>query len=838
MVFSAQGGTNSLVSVDAMQEFRIQTSTYAPEFGRVPGGQISIVTRSGTNQFHGTAFDFLRNDLFDANDWFADFNKLHKPEERQNDFGGTLSGPILKDRTFFFFSYEGLRLRLPQVQQAAVPNLTTRQSAVPAMQPVVSAFPLPNGADQGNGVALFNASFSNSSTLDATSLRIDHKITDKLIVFGRYNYSPSSLIQRVFSLANVQSSKIQTQTATLGATWAFSPFSANEIRVNYSRNDTEARYTLDNLGGAKPLAESTIPFPPPFTSQNSTLTYFVFSAGEFLSVGKIAHNLQRQVNLVDSLSLQRGVHSLKFGVDYRHLSPFADSPLYMQGDFFQDNSGLASGTIQSGSLTASNNTAFILRNLGVFGQDTWRVRSRLTLTYGLRWDVDFVPTVSKGPNFAAVTSFNNLSKLALAPVGTPLFHTRFGDLAPRIGVAYQLASRQGWESVLRGGFGVFFDLATQELGSSLNSAFYPFGASSSFFDVQYPLSPSAAAPPPITEAQLSSGGFSAFDPKLNLPYTLQWNVAFEQALDSKQLLTASYIGAVGRRLITTEQISSPNPSFLFAQFIRNGGSSDYDALQLQFQRRLSGGLQALASYTWAHSIDTASIGSFSTFVRQFPSNIDRGPSDFDIRQTFSTAITYDIPLRPRNAVLNASLRGWSVQNIVQARSAPPVNVTSAVFVPNFAGLARPDVVVGVPIYLHGSQCVSELGPPCAGGTGFNPAAFTNPPVDPNTGLALRQGDLGRNALRGFGLWQWDFAVHRDFAIHDQLVLQFRSELFNVLNHPNFGPPNPNIGFPNFGQSTQMLGQSLSNQNLGGGGFSPLYQIAGPRSIQFALKLTF
>ena len=167
---------------------------------------------------------------------------------------------------------------------------------------------------------------------------------------------------------------------------------------------------MDNLGGAKPLAESTIPFPPPFTSQNSTLTYFVFSAGEFLSVGKIAHNLQRQVSLVDSLSLQRGVHSLKFGVDYRHLSPFADSPLYMQGDFFQDNSGLASGTIQSGSLTASNNTAFILRNLGVFGQDTWRVRSRLTLTYGLRWDVDFVPTVSKGPNFAAVTSFNNLSK--------------------------------------------------------------------------------------------------------------------------------------------------------------------------------------------------------------------------------------------------------------------------------------------------------------------------------------------------------------------------------------------------------------------------------------------
>src|SRR6266702_539462 len=143
--FSVLGGTNSLVSVDALQEFRIQTSTYAPEFGRTPGGQISIVTRSGTNKFHGTAFDYLRNDLFDANDWFANSAGLPKPKERQNDFGGTFSGPILKDRTFFFFSYEGLRLRLPQVALTTVPDLLARQSAIPAVQPFLNAFPIPNG---------------------------------------------------------------------------------------------------------------------------------------------------------------------------------------------------------------------------------------------------------------------------------------------------------------------------------------------------------------------------------------------------------------------------------------------------------------------------------------------------------------------------------------------------------------------------------------------------------------------------------------------------------------------------------------------------------------------
>src|SRR6266581_1881209 len=145
--FSILGGTNSLVSVDALQEFRIQTSTYAPEFGRTPGGQISILTRSGTNQFHGTLFDYLRNDILDANDWFTNSAGLRKPMERQNDFGGTFSGPILKDRTFFFFSYEGLRLRLPQTALTTVPDLAARQAAISVMKPFLNAYPVPNGAD-------------------------------------------------------------------------------------------------------------------------------------------------------------------------------------------------------------------------------------------------------------------------------------------------------------------------------------------------------------------------------------------------------------------------------------------------------------------------------------------------------------------------------------------------------------------------------------------------------------------------------------------------------------------------------------------------------------------
>src|SRR5713226_7877584 len=171
---TAWGGTNSLVSVDALQEFRIQTSSFAPEFGRTPGGQVSIVTRSGTNAFHGTLFEYFRNDLLDAKDWLANFNHLRKPAERQNDFGGVVGGPVFKDKTFFFFSYEGLRLRQPVTQTTAVPDAASRRQAPAAMQPFLNAYPVPNGAELGSGLTQFNASFSNPSSLDAYSIRVDH----------------------------------------------------------------------------------------------------------------------------------------------------------------------------------------------------------------------------------------------------------------------------------------------------------------------------------------------------------------------------------------------------------------------------------------------------------------------------------------------------------------------------------------------------------------------------------------------------------------------------------------------------------------------------------------
>jgi hypothetical protein len=870
--FNAFGGTNNLVSVDAMQEFRIQTSTYAPEFGRTPGGQISIVTRSGTNQFHGTLFDYFRNDALDASDWFNGYTNvppLPKNKERQNDFGGTFGGPILKNHSFFFFSYEGLRLRLPQTIFTSVPDANpadplARQNATPAMQPYLNAYPLPNGPQSkdvsGNlipGAFDFNASSSNPATLDAYSLRIDHKLNDKLTLFGRYNYSPSEIDSRGNGVAlNVVSpSRITVQTATAGVTWTISPTIADDLRFNYSRTNASVSFYMDSFGGAIPL--SSPPFPSPYTKQTALFTFGIFSLKNgFLEIGSQGAQIQRQVNIVDGLSVQRGRHSLKFGGDFRRLTPLLGSAEYGQSAFFVDVPSSNGGNLCCSNITSSVRATLLLRNLGLYVQDTWRITPRLTVTYGLRWDMDFVPRSISGPSFAAVTgfTFNDLSNLALAPPGTPPYKTTYGNVAPRVGVAYQLSQNPTWQTVVRGGFGVFYDLATSELGNLLPETFYPFGASQfclSFFQLPgcpvtltFPLDPKTAAPPAIAPPNASNmGTLYAEDPHLKLPYTLEWNVAFEQALGKQQTLSASYIGAAGKRLLGTALVNNPNPNLFQAQFATNGGNSDYNALQLQFQRRMSKGLQAIASYTWSHSIDTGSAGSIGLSSNNLvPASLsaNRGPSDFDIRHSFSLGLTYDLPAPRDSGLVRGLLSGWSTENFITVRSGPPVDVRDSNFpyLRNLLVDVRPDLVPGQPVYLSGSQY--------PGGKAFNSAAFTDPPVDPNTGLPARQGNVPRNFLRGFGAAQWDFAIHRNFPIHDALKLQFRAEMFNVLNHPNFGSPSGCFGAGGcavpFGLSSETLANYLnggaSGSSLGSGSFSPLYQIGGPRSIQLALKLEF
>jgi hypothetical protein len=840
---SVQGGTNSLVSVDAMQEFRIQTSTYAPEFGRTPGAQISIVTRSGTNQFHGNLFEYLRNDVLDANDWFADQNRLPKPQERTNDFGGTLGGPLFKDRTFFFFSYEGLRLRLPQVEETIVPDAMARQNALPSIQPFLDAYPMPNGKELGGDLAQLNSSFSNRSTLNAYSLRLDHRLNHRIALFGRYNYAPSNLLQRGFSgapLSVLFNERSVTQTATIGSNWLITPVIVNDLKVNASTVDSSGFSSSDSFEGAIPLG--VLPLPEPFNLGNSYFNFNVLDLGTqtALAVGKSLRLRQKQFNLVDNLSTEKGTHSLKFGIDFRRLSPFYDQCCYSQQAIFLNTQNAENGKMFFSVVESGLPATMLFRNLGVFAQDTWRALPRLTMTYGLRWDVEFVPHSLEGPSLPAVTGFNlnHFSDLALAAPGTPPYESQFGNVAPRLGLAYAIRQRDNWQTVLRAGGGIFYDMATQEIGNGLIPGVYPFGSNNFSFGGSFPLDPAAALPPPVAPSNLTSifGGLFALDPHLKLPYTAEWNIAVEQGLGTLQSISVSYLGAAGKRLLQSEAVSAPNPSFASAKLVSNVATSDYDALQVQFRRQVSKGFQALASYTWSHSIDTSSAGSTfneaNALTPTVDSNLNRGSSDFDVRHAFTTGTTYDVPAPEGNKLLTALLGAWSLENLLQARSAPPVNLFDGAFAQLFTASAqiRPDRVAGQPLYLFGGQY--------PGGKAINQAAFAPPPIDSN-GNALRQGDLGRNALRGFGAFQWDFSIHREFSIHESVKLQFRAEMFNLLNHPNFGPPVSDLNdTQQFGRATQMLGRSLDSSNQGGGSFSPLYQIGGPRSIQVALKLAF
>jgi hypothetical protein len=818
----ANGGTNTLVSVDALQEFRVETSTYAAEYGRTPGAQIMILTRSGSNQFHGTLFDFFRNDALDANDWFVNADGLSKPALRQNDFGGVLGGPILKNRTFFFFSYEGLRLLQPQVEATDVPSLAVRSTSPASMQPYLDAFPLPNGPASNFGFAPFTASYSNGDSLDATSIRIDQSFGERLTLFGRYNYAPSVTTQRLFALNDPTTTGARTETLTLGATLIVSPRLTNDLRLNYSLSNGQSYVTQDGFGGATPIPDS-VAFPP-FTNRNNALVGIVLDGGVGSSwyLGTNVANSQHQYNLVDTVSYLAGSHQLKAGFDYRHIGTWNGPRAYDQFAYFTGATGAAYGEASELVIEAQEAGSIRFDNVSLFAQDAWKIRRNLTLTYGLRWELNPAPTGGPNHPLYTFTGYQNPAQIQLASAGTPLYQTTWTNFAPRIGAAWQLLKAPGRSLTLRGGWGMFYDLGAGIIGQAASS--FPYYQQYVNFSLSpFPVAPEAALPPPFSLAPPVASIYGAVR-GLQLPVTREWNVALERELGEANTLTVSWVGAAGRRLLRMDYFVKPNDDFIYAYLLRNTGFSNFESLQAQFRRRLSKGLQALISYTWAHSLDNASTDSAS-YLEAIIINPQRdyGSSDFDIRHALSAAFSYNLPGSERR-FWKPVLSHWSFDGVYTFRTATPVDITYTLDTGYGTYSFRPDVVPGVPLYL--------TEPNAPGGRIFNPAAFTIPDVYPG-----RQGTLGRNVLRGFPLDQINFTLRREFPLREWLRLQLRAEMFNALNHPNFGNPVGAMQSSQFGYSTSMLNQDLGQGGLNGG-LNPLYQLGGPRSIQLALRLVF
>ncbi|MBY0506261.1 MAG: carboxypeptidase regulatory-like domain-containing protein [Bryobacteraceae bacterium] len=829
--FSSQGSTSALASVDAVQEFTIQTSTYAPEYGRQPGAQVAIVTRSGTNQFHGSAFHYLRNDKLDANNWFGNRNGLSRPPLRQNDFGVTAGGPIVRNRTFFFASYEGLRLIQPVISvPSRVPSLAARQQATGAVKSLLEAYPLPVAPPLADAPAEtpYVTSFSNPSHLDATSVRVDHAVSRRLTVFGRFNEAPSENRERgrFATPSFVATLGGGTRTVTSGATLLLSPNFTNDLRFNWSRAVASQVYTQDTFGGAKLLPRDLL-FPS-FADPATSLYYVTIGANDenTLSPGTFSRNTQRQWNVVDTASWNRGAHAVKFGVDLRRLAPSIGGRLFSKTLTFPTITALTTGVVPTGDIRqVSNYLEPRYLNFSAFVQDAWRVNARLTLTYGLRWEVNPAPSEANGNLPFTLTGLDNPPSAKLAPAGSRLYNTTYANFAPRIGLAYQPFAGHG--TVLRLGFGTFYDLGYAFTGTAFTPGNYPFSRIRTVTNT--PLTD------PVFFSEVGPQNLNPpyprlfdYDDNYRLPYSLQYSFAIEQPLGAKSSLSASYVGSAGRRLARVESLRPQvlqNPLFTRVDTVNNGGYSDYHSLQMQFQRRMSRGWNALFSYTLAKSLDTASDESITNLqapLTRLSAASDRGPSAFDIRQAFTGAMSYEIPSFSQNRAVRAVLRGFALDAIVRARTATPVTVVTGrdPLGLGLTNVARPDLVPGQPLYLN-----SDTLP---GGRRFNPAAF-----DGATPLAqARQGTLGRGTLRGFGQQQVDLSLRRRVRLTETIGLDFRVDAFNLTNTPNFANPIGVLTNTNFGRSTQIVSTSSA------GGLNPLFQTGGPRSLQLSLKLQF
>jgi hypothetical protein len=827
---TALGTTQSLVSIDALEEFRATTSTYSAEYGRTPGGQFSFTTRSGTNDWHGSAYDYLRNDAMDANNWFNDYYSYPKEKERQNDFGGTLGGPILipdiyngKNKTFFFASYEGLRLVSPQAATpTAVPDTTLRQNSPAAVQPVLKAFPIQNDGEDGlnDGFAYYIEAVSDPATINNTSVRIDHSFSDSFKIFGRYADTPSSLAS--YNAAVEETTGLSNHIITMGSTNIFSPRLSNELRFNFTQSGSQSTWTSTALGGASPINLSSFPGPGgnSFPTSGSELIV-LFEFGDYVTFGlENVPSQLRQFNVTDSLTKTVARHTLKVGVDWRRLATTLIPTNPEEEVLFTDESQILSDVppLMADQAQAATSIVPVYLAFSSFAQDEWKASDRLGVSLGLRWDVDPAPHSMQGPSPYTVTQITDLATTQLAPAGTPLWKTDWSGLAPRVGLAYSLRQGANHATVLRTGFGVFYDMGNTQGSIGYNGV--GIRSTALYSSTPFPLTSAQLAVPPPSVAPPYNAPVFAFDPNLKLPYSFQYNAAIEQSLGRAQSLTINYVGSGGRRLLTEFFIlpaslgnTNFSPSGQLA-LTQGRASSSYSSLQVKYQRALAHGLQALGSYTWSHSIDDAS-SNFGV------SQLLRASSDFDIREDLQGALTYEIPKLPTNALLDAFLGHWGIDMRFEARSALPVDVLGTSIVDPTTGVYfdyQPNRVANQPFYLYGSQY--------PGGRVLNYYAFQQATTPTN-------GNLPRNAGRAFDAVQADTAFQRNFQLFEHTHLQFRAEAFNILNHPMFGSIYNELpyGPGRFGYAYNTLNSAL-------GGLNPLYQIGGPRSLQVSLRLSF
>jgi hypothetical protein len=843
------GAPATLLPIDAIQEFNLQ-SQFPAEYGRNSGSVVNIITRSGTNKFHGSAFEFLRNSAMDARNYFN--TEARQSEFQNNQFGGSLGGPIVKDKTFFFLAYEGQRenvgsdflLNVPtqaQITEAQTVALATGQITAinPALTSILGFYPQ---STTGQIASVVN----DKNDLDNFIAKIDENLSNTEQLTGRYAFGQSDQTfplgnnggfgkgSRLPQFAQTSPTRVQVVSASLLST--LSSTRINEVRFGYSRYRTSFSSLDANFDPASIGLD--------FGTGKLGLPEFDFSVPQLENLGAQGFSVPRgrtsqTWQILDNFTWLHGKHTFKFGGEFHRaaVSNFNDnlergifdfSPTGLNPDPVVDvlaNFYLGNGDVEAD--TGNTHRTTYNNGLSFFAQDDFRASSTLTLNFGLRWEY-----------FGPLSEANNLlSNLApdgtLAMVGTHglngVYNRDFKNFAPRLGLAWTPLPN----AVVRMGYGIYYDYVPQDLfianfTTSAGVATNPIGPEPVFEMNFNPAAFNGTTPGVPILTPITTGPFTIFATPRNFPtpYSQNWNFNIQDRLWDNTSLEIGYVGSKGTHLVRLydanqpdENFNFPNPNFGSIDVLAPISSSVFHSLQTTFRVQGSHGWSGFATYNYSKSLDDASDGIDFTPGAAFPQDstdiaAERGPSTFDTRHRFTGAVNYEVPYW--HALPKALGTGWALNWIASFQSGRPIPiVTENDTTGRFYFNQRPNVVPGVnPILPNWNPFTGYL----------NAAAFSQPAFG-------TFGDLGRDSIYGPGYSNLDFSVTKNTKIYERLNLQLRAEFFNIFNHPNFALPagsiNPGVGPA--GQISQTPDVAQGNPGLGGG---------GPRVIQLAAKFTF
>ena len=837
--------------VDAVREFEVLTNSYDAAFGRNSGGQINLILKSGTNRIHGTAYEFLRNQVLDGTNYFAP--KDASPKDIRNQFGGSLGGPIVKDRTFFFLDYEGRRigegitrtanvptalervgnfsqsgLRLIPIDlytQAPFPNFIIPQNRIsPTALAIAALYPLPNRSVLGQN---YVASPVQTDRNDQFDVRLDHQLSrasqlavhysfgdlDDFEPFGAGNSAPA-----VPGFGNRIPRR--AQNFMLGDTHVFSSALVNEVRLGFNRVSlaVNQQNQSNNLNKAVGL-------PVISTNPRDTGLSQIGVVG-FSTLGDELNNPQRQAastyQIVDNLSWSHGRHLIKVGGEYRHQrqNTFADvlSRGLIQFTGFTGNAlaEMLQDVPSYSTVARLDNPQHLRTNtVAFYGHDTFRVRTNLTLLLGVRYEFNTPPADPQ--NRASVFDPATASIVPVGVNGVPSagYFSVKNNFAPRVGIAWTPGQSRRW--TVRSGYGIYYD---QSPSAPSQGLFFspPYYRSQLFIQ-------SAAAPiflenpfPSNYPIFIPSSAF-AIQRDLRTPYTQQWNVSVQRQMGVANVAEVSYVGSKGSKLIANRDINQarpsaqqynlrPRPQYSDIDAFESRANSNYQALQAKFTRRFSRGLSGLATYSWSKSIDNASSFFSSTGDSNFPQDsnnarAERALSNFDVRHRATVSYSYDLPFKSHHVLL----RGWQTNGAWTFQTGLPFTVTLPPGTDN-SNTGIPSIGFGVKDRPNLTGAANNG--PRTPERWFNTAAFAQPAFG-------TFGNAGRNILTGPGSSTVNVSAIKDTVIKERLTLQFRAEIFNLLDRANFGLPQAYLGVPGFGQITSA---------------------GAPRRVQFGLKLIF